>query len=63
VLAGLAVSNYGLSLLQACASVFLGDQLSPGGIWVYRVVAQYQLQDADIKENDPVLVYSLIPVS
>ena len=34
VLAGLAVSDCGLSLLQACVSVLLGDQVSLGGIWV-----------------------------
>jgi hypothetical protein len=32
VLAALAVSDYGLSVLQACVSVFLGDQFSLGGI-------------------------------
>ena len=44
VLAGLAVSDCGLSLLQACVSVLLGDQFSLGGIWVWRAVAQGQLQ-------------------
>ena len=44
VLAGLAVSDYGLYLLQACVSVLLGDQFSPGGIWVWRTMAQDQLQ-------------------
>ena len=34
VLVGLAVSDCGLSLLQACVSVLLGDQFSLGGIWV-----------------------------
>ena len=34
VLAGLAVSDCGLSLLQACVSVLLGDQFSLGEIWV-----------------------------
>ena len=42
VLAGLAVSDFSLSLLQACVSVLLGDQLSPGSIWVWRTVAQSQ---------------------
>ena len=32
VLAGFAVSDCGLSLLQACVSVLLGDQFSLGGI-------------------------------
>jgi hypothetical protein len=49
VLAALAVSDCGLSLFQACVSVLLGDQLSPGGIWVWRVVALGQLRDADGK--------------
>ena len=34
VLAGLAVSDCGLSLLQACVSALLGDQFSLGAIWV-----------------------------
>ena len=40
VLAGLAVSDFGLSLLQACVSLLLGDQVSLGGIWIWRAVAQ-----------------------
>ena len=40
VLAGLAVSDGGLSLLQACVSVFLEVQFFLGGIWVWRAVAQ-----------------------
>jgi hypothetical protein len=47
VLAGIAVSDCGLSLLQACVSVLLGDQFSVGGIWVWRVVAQRQLRGSD----------------
>jgi hypothetical protein len=43
VLAGLAVSDCGLSFLPACVSVLLGDQTSAGGIWVWRGVAQGQL--------------------
>ena len=43
MLAGLAVSNYGLSPLQTFVSVFLGDQFSLGGIWVWSAVAQDQL--------------------
>ena len=43
VLAGLAVSDCGLSLLQACVSVLLGDQFSLGGIWVWRAMTQVQL--------------------
>ena len=42
VLTALAVSDHDLSFLQACVSVPLGDQLSPGGIWVWRAVAQGQ---------------------
>ena len=63
VLAGLAVSDCGLSLLQACVSVLLGDQFSPGGIWVWRAVAQGQLQGADGNQKDPVLDCSLVLVS
>ena len=33
-LAGLTVSDCDLSLLQACVSVLLGDQVSLRGIWV-----------------------------
>ena len=44
-LVGLAVSAYGLSLLKACVSVLLGDQLSLGGILVWRAVAQGQLME------------------
>ena len=47
VLAGLAVSAYGLSLMQACVSVLLVDQFSPGGIWLWSIVAQGQLSSAD----------------
>ena len=54
VLAGLAVSDCGLSLLQACVSVLLGDQFSLGGIWVWRAVAQGQLLVADRNRKDPV---------
>ena len=38
VLTGLAVSDYGLSILQIYVSVLLGDQFSQGGIWVWRTV-------------------------
>ena len=44
VLAGLAVSDSGLSLLQAHVLVLLGDKFSLEGIWVWRAVAQGQLQ-------------------
>lgn len=44
VLAGLAGSDSGLTLLKACVSTPLGDLLFPGGIWVQRAVAQGQLQ-------------------
>ena len=63
VLAGLAVSDCGLSLLQACVSVLLGDQFSLGGIWVWRAVAQGQLWGADRNQKDPVPGCSLVPVS
>ena len=53
VLAGLAVSNFGLSLLQACVSVLLGDQFSLGGIWVWRAVAQGQFWGTDRDQKDP----------
>ena len=53
VLAGLAVSDCGLSLPQASVSVLLGDQFSPGGIKVWRVV-QCQLWHADRNQKDPV---------
>jgi hypothetical protein len=39
VLAGLAVSDCGLSLLQACVSVLLGDQFFLRRILVWRAVA------------------------
>jgi hypothetical protein len=54
VLAGLAVSIFGLSLLQACVSVLLGVQLSPGRIWAWRAVVQGQLWSADRVQKDPV---------
>jgi hypothetical protein len=59
VLAGLAVSHCGLLLLQVCVLVLLGDQFSPGGIWVWKVVAQGQLQGTDGNWRDP----ALAPVS
>jgi hypothetical protein len=54
VLAGLAVIDFGLSLLQACESVLLGDQLSLGGIWIWRAVVQGLLWGADRDQKDPV---------
>ena len=39
VLAGLADSDNGLSLVQVSVSVLLADQFSPGGIGVWRAVA------------------------
>ena len=48
VLAGLAVSDCGLSLLQASVPLLLGDQFSQGGIWVWLAVAQGQLWVTDI---------------
>jgi hypothetical protein len=47
VLAGLAVSDCGLSLLQAYLSVVLKDQFSLGGILVLRSVAPGQLRGAE----------------
>jgi len=41
LLSGLAVSDSGLTLLQACVSALLGDQLSPRGMWAE---AQSQLR-------------------
>ena len=49
VLAGLAVSDCGLSLLQACVSVLPGDQFSQGGIWVWRAVVQGKLWSAETR--------------
>ena len=43
VLADLAISDCDLSLLQAPVLELLGDQFSPGGIWVWSTVAQDQL--------------------
>ena len=54
VLADLAVSDCSLSFLQAYVSVLLGDQFSLGGNWVWRAMAQGQLQGADRNQNDPV---------
>ena len=62
VLAGLAASDCGLSLLHY-VSVLLGDQFSLGGIWVWGAVAQGQLQGADGNKKDPVPGCSLVPVS
>jgi hypothetical protein len=44
-------------------SALLGDQLSPGQIWVWRTVAQGQLQGADRIQKDPVPGFSSVPVS
>ena len=63
ILAGLVVSDCGVSLLLACVSVFLGDQFSLGGIWVWRAVAQDQLQGADGDWKDPVPGSFLFPMS
>jgi hypothetical protein len=63
VLAGLAVSDCGLSLLQACVSVLLGDQFSQGGIWVWKAVAQGQLWGTDRHCKYPVTIFTLVPVS
>jgi hypothetical protein len=58
-----AVSDFGLSLLQACVSVLLRDQFSLGGIWVWRAVVQGHLWGADRDQKDPVPSWSLVPVS
>ena len=63
VLVGLAVSDFGSSLLHACVSVFLEDQFSLGGIWVWRAVAQCQLWDTYGNWYDPVPGHSLAPMS
>ena len=63
VLAGLAVSDCGLSFLQACLSELLGDQFSLGGIWVWTAVVQGQLWGADRNWKDPVPSCSLLPMS
>ena len=63
VLAGLAVSDCGLSLLQACVSELLGDQFSPGGIWVWTAVVQVLLWSADRNQKDPAPGCPLVPVS
>ena len=60
VLAGLAVSDCGLSLLQACVSVLLGDQFSPEGIWLWRAMAQGQLWGADRNQKD--LPMAVLPI-
>ena len=44
VLAGLAISDCGLSLLWVYVSELLGDLLSLGGIWFWTAVAQGQLR-------------------
>jgi hypothetical protein len=63
MLAGLAVSDCGLSLLQACVSALLGDEFFPGGIWVWIAVALGQLSVADRNQSVPVPVLFLDPVS
>jgi hypothetical protein len=63
LLAGLSVSDCGLSLIQVSVLVLLGDQFSPGRIWVWRAVAQGQLQGTDRNWKDPVPSCSLVPVS
>ena len=63
VLAGLAVFDCCLSQLQVCVSVLLGDQFSPGRIWVWRTVAQGQIRGADRNQKDPDLYHSLVPLS
>jgi hypothetical protein len=62
-LAGLAVTECFLFLMQTCVSVLRGDPLYPGGIWVWRAVAQGQLQGADENQKDPVPGCFLVPVT
>ena len=63
VLAGLAVFDCGLSLLKAYVSVLLDDQIFPGGIWVWRAVAQGQVRGAGRNQKDSVPVCPLFLVS
>jgi hypothetical protein len=63
VLAGFAVSDCGLSFLQAFLSVLLGDQFSPGGHWVWRDVEQCQLWGADRNLKGPVPSCWMVSVS
>ena len=63
VLAGLAVFDCCLSLLHVSVLILLGDQFSPGGIWVQKTVTQVQLVSADRNQKDPVLHFSMVPVS
>ena len=44
VLAIHALSDCGLSLLQSSLPVLQGDEVSPGGIWVWHAVSQDQLR-------------------
>ena len=62
VLAGLAISDCGLSLLQACVSALLGYQFSLGGIWLWGTVAQVT-PGAEGNWKDPVPCCSLVPGS
>jgi hypothetical protein len=63
VLASLAVSDCSFSLLQAFVSVLLGDQIFLGGIWVWRAVAQDQLQGEDRNWKDTIPDCSSVRVS
>ena len=63
VLAVLAVSDCGLSLLQACVSVLLRDQFFLGGLWVWRAMAQGQLLGAEGDQKDAVPSCFLVPES
>ena len=62
VLAGLAVSDCGFSLLQACVSVLLVDQPSPGGICVKSTVTkdQFQVQMETGRILSTTLLYSSV---
>ena len=59
----LAVSYCGLSILQACVSVLLGEQLSLGAMCLWRIIAQCQLWGTNGNWMNPVPDYFLVPVS
>ena len=67
MLVDLAVSDWSLSLLWACepaifgVAALLGDQLSPGGIWVWGVVGQSNMEIGRILS--PAAMLPLCPVS
>ena len=60
VLAGLAVSDCCLFLLRT-VSVLLRDEFSPGGNWLWRAMAQGQLQGTEQNRKYPVPGCSMLP--